>query len=388
MFLIVEESGPWKVDAVKAGLTHSLADFRIVESRVSSVETEERIRLLVLGLLTKMSRVRPNNSASDGSSVDCEGHVGYEGEGEDVGRVGERRVNMGNKLSSKQKKKRKEKVASSLQIRNDFLTGRSLTTEREKCYDPRDRTLTFVNGDDDLDFLCEDFKSLRAKMSCGHAVTPMSLTNWCRRLLDQGECRFVCGQTDCHVEWPFEEVCKMALLTKEEMEYFEKTLFRNVAQDYLDVKVCPGCKSRVVRADLSELSVECTTCTAAKKRPYMFCWQCLREWRGPAPRSDRCENYGCINQPLETLRNCLHITFNDVRGVTGCPCIRACPTCGLLVEHNKTQCKNIICLRCKVEFCFVCLKLTEECLKSSTHFQACSTGVAPRQTSIPVWQRK
>lgn len=95
---------------------------------------------------------------------------------------------MGNKLSSKQKKKRKEKVASSLQIRNDFLTGRSLTTEREKCYDPRDRTLTFVNGDDDLDFLCENFKSLRAKMSCGHAVTPMSLTNWCRRLLDQVHC--------------------------------------------------------------------------------------------------------------------------------------------------------------------------------------------------------
>lgn len=52
MFLIVEESGPWKADGVKAGLTHSLAAFRIVESRASSVETEERIRLLVLSLLT------------------------------------------------------------------------------------------------------------------------------------------------------------------------------------------------------------------------------------------------------------------------------------------------------------------------------------------------
>ncbi|XP_078020968.1 uncharacterized protein LOC117272855 [Epinephelus lanceolatus] len=27
--------------------------------------------------------------------------------------------------------------------------------------------------------LCDDFKSLRAKMSCGHTVTPMSLTIWC-----------------------------------------------------------------------------------------------------------------------------------------------------------------------------------------------------------------
>lgn len=52
MFQIVEESGPWKVDGVKAGLARSLADFRIVESGASSVETEDRIRLLVLGLLT------------------------------------------------------------------------------------------------------------------------------------------------------------------------------------------------------------------------------------------------------------------------------------------------------------------------------------------------
>ncbi|XP_045897790.1 probable E3 ubiquitin-protein ligase RNF144A-A [Micropterus dolomieu] len=264
--------------------------------------------------------------------------------------------------------------------------SRSSTTER-KCYDPQDRTFTFVDGVDDLDFLCEDFKSLRAKMSCGHAVTPMSLTNWCRRLLDQGECRFVCGQTDCHVEWPFEEVCKMALLTKEEMEYFEKTLFSNVAQDYLDVKLCPGCKSRVVRADLNNLCVECTMCTPGNKMPYMFCWQCLREWRGPAPRSDRCENNCCISQPLGTLRDCPEIIFNDVKGVTGCPSIRACPTCGFLVEHNKTQCKTIICPRCKVKFCFVCLKFTEECLKLNP-YNLCSTGVAPRQTSLPVWHRK
>lgn len=46
----------------------------------------------------------------------------------------------------------------------------------------------------------------------------------------------MCGQTDCDVEWPFEEVCKMALLTEEEVEYFEKTVFSNAAKDYLGVK--------------------------------------------------------------------------------------------------------------------------------------------------------
>ncbi|XP_038588331.1 E3 ubiquitin-protein ligase RNF144A-like [Micropterus salmoides] len=273
------------------------------------------------------------------------------------------------------------------QSNNSGQQTSNMTTQMEKCYDPRDRTLTFVSGDDDLDFLCDEFKSLRAKMSCGHAVTPMSLTNWCRRLLDQGESRFVCGKPDCDVEWPYEEVCKMALLTKEEMKYFEKKMFHNAAKDYLNVKFCPGCKSCVVRADLSDLGVECTKCTAAKRRPFRFCWQCLREWKGPAPRSDRCENDGCVNEPLETLRNCPDIVFESVKGVTGCPCIRACPTCGFLVEHNRTQCKTIVCSRCKVKFCFVCLQFTEECLKRNA-YKLCPTGVAPRQTSIPVWQKK
>ncbi|XP_075948752.1 putative E3 ubiquitin-protein ligase ariadne-2 isoform X1 [Anarhichas minor] len=259
--------------------------------------------------------------------------------------------------------------------------------EEEKCYDFPDASLTFVDEDDVLDFLCADYKSRRAKMSCGHAVTPMSLTHWCRRQLDKGGWEFVCGQTGCDVEWPFEEVCKMALLTHNEIEEFNKKIFKN-AKDFLDIKFCPGCKSRVVRTDLNNQSVQCTVCTARRGRTYTFCWQCLKEWRGLTWSGD-CGNDDCHN-PLEILKSCPDITFKDVRGVTGCPSVRACPTCGLLVEHNTTKCKNIVCGRCKVEFCFVCLKLTEECLrlKPSSHYYLCSSGVAPRQTSIPVWQRR
>ncbi|XP_034412462.1 E3 ubiquitin-protein ligase RNF19B-like [Cyclopterus lumpus] len=258
-----------------------------------------------------------------------------------------------------------------------------LSPPRERCYDPHDATLTFVDGEDDLDFLCADYKSLRARMSCGHAVTPTSLINWCHRLLDKGECTFVCAQTDCDVKWPFEEVCKMALLTPEEMEDFEKKLFQNAAKDSLDVKCCPGCKSRVMRADVRNLCVECPVCTAKRRRTYTFCWLCLKRWKGPAPWSKHCGNHECQN-PLEILKSCPHITFKDVKGVTGCPSIRACPTCGLLVEHNTKQCNTIVCRLCKVKFCFVCLKLTGEC---RTNYNLCSGGVAPRQTSMPVWQR-
>ncbi|KAF6724475.1 hypothetical protein FQA47_019878 [Oryzias melastigma] len=171
-------------------------------------------------------------------------------------------------------------------------------------------------------------------MSCGHAVTPMSLTNWCRRLLEEGKSKFVCGQPNCNKEWPYVEVRKMALLTPKEREYFESTMAQNAARDYFNSKTCPGCKFSVTRKNESNLSVRCQICTERKGKPYEFCWQCLKEWKGPQPRSDRCDNDGCINEALKTLRTCPEIVFESVKNVRGCPSIRACPTCGSLLEHT------------------------------------------------------
>uniref|UniRef100_A0AAZ1X9A2 RING-type domain-containing protein n=1 Tax=Oreochromis aureus TaxID=47969 RepID=A0AAZ1X9A2_OREAU len=258
------------------------------------------------------------------------------------------------------------------------VTPPSVPTKQEKCYDPCDQTLKFVDGEDDLDFLCEGFKSLRAQMSCGHAVTPTSLTNWCRRLLDQGESRFVCGGSGCGAEWTFAEVCKMALLDPQEMEYFQKTMEFNTSRQTLTTKLCPRCGSTVTRENGSDLNVLCEVCTAVKGRPFEFCWQCLREWKGPRPRKDCCGNHGCCNPSLETLKKCPDITLCQY-GVCVCPLVRACPTCGLLLEHNKMACPSVDCPRCNVTFCFVCLSST--CLLTR-----CIP--APRQTSIPVWKKK
>lgn len=52
----------------------------------------------------------------------------------------------------------------------------------------------------------------------------------------QGKCRFVCGQTNCDGEWSFEEVCKMAVLSPEEEEEFEKKMFSNAAKHHLGIK--------------------------------------------------------------------------------------------------------------------------------------------------------
>ncbi|XP_062416821.1 uncharacterized protein LOC119221679 [Pungitius pungitius] len=270
-----------------------------------------------------------------------------------------------------------------------------MTTQEDKRYDPKDTTLKFVNGPDDLDPLPseEGDQCLRAEMSCGHAVTPESLTGWCRSLLDQGQYKFKCPALKegthhrCDAVWSYQEVRRLAGLTPEEMQYFEEKMARLAAAEYCEFKTCPGCKSCVGREDLSNLSVQCTLCTADKGEHYHFCWQCLKTWKGAMPRSDRCDNDGCINHDVEILKNCSTIVLPEVKGVDACPSIRVCPTCGQRVEHDKTGCKNIICPRCQLEFCFVCLKLTPECLETSSYFIACSDGVAPRQTSIPVWHR-
>ncbi|XP_026147612.1 E3 ubiquitin-protein ligase RNF19B-like [Mastacembelus armatus] len=254
--------------------------------------------------------------------------------------------------------------------------GSYLATTQEKCYDPHDTSLKFVDGEDVLDFLCEGFKSRRALMSCGHAVTPMSLTNWCRQILDEGESRFVCGQFGCNVEWTYDEVRKMALLTPEETSYFEKAIASNAASGSSGAK-CPGCKSFMMRQDESDLCVCCSVCTAKKGRTFKFCWQCLREWKGPSPRSDRCENDGCHSESLKTLQTCPQISIWNVKG--NCPSIRACPTCGALLEHDRVNCKYVTCPRCKASFCFACLNIEEQCLKCH---------VVPVQTSIPVWHKK
>ncbi|KAJ0006290.1 hypothetical protein NQD34_013563 [Periophthalmus magnuspinnatus] len=264
----------------------------------------------------------------------------------------------------------------------------------EKSYDPFDRTLVFVDKKDDLDpFSSEDGNgSLRAQMSCGHAVTPDSLTQWCRHQLDQGNHKFKCpalvaGTRQCNKPWSYQEVRRLADLTVQEMQYFEENIARLAAAEYGEAQPCPQCKSNVERRDLTNLCVQCPVCSADQGKCYQFCWQCQKPWKGRARRSDRCDNHGCSNKNLELLATCKTIDLPQVRGATNCPSVRACPKCGTIVEHSRKNCKNLICPRCHVEFCFVCLKPKKKCNKTSTPFILCQGGVAPRQTSIPVWNK-
>ncbi|XP_058251931.1 probable E3 ubiquitin-protein ligase RNF144A-A isoform X2 [Hemibagrus wyckioides] len=229
-------------------------------------------------------------------------------------------------------------------------------------------------------------------MPCGHAVTSESLTAYCRSLLDQAQYKFLCPAlkngtiNKCGTEWKYVEIRRIALLTQEEQNYFEETMAELAAAKYCEYNPCPGCSSYIDRKDLTDLCVRCTICTADNGKRYEFCWQCLKTWKGPAPRSDKCENSNCVNHNVEKLLKCENITLPQVEDIV-CPSLRACPTCGKLIEHDRSGCKNIICNRCNVEFCFSCLKIKAECLKTSSYFKPCSNGVAPQQTSIPTWSK-
>ncbi|KAM8882563.1 uncharacterized protein ACB058_002291 [Synchiropus picturatus] len=100
----------------------------------------------------------------------------------------------------------------------------------EKCYEGKDPNLKFVEREDEMDVLCVGYKSPRALMSCGHSVTPMSLTSYCRHLLEEGRSRFVCAV--CEEEWSFQEVQKMALLTPQEADDFEKMMWENYKEEF------------------------------------------------------------------------------------------------------------------------------------------------------------
>ncbi|GCB61250.1 uncharacterized protein [Scyliorhinus torazame] len=259
-------------------------------------------------------------------------------------------------------------------------------------FDPTTTPLVFVNRRDEITG-DDDPTVLRVEMSCGHAVDPKSLTAWCRSLMDQNHFTFHCPAAKenntqmCNKIWSYLEVRRHALLDDEEQQYFEERVSTLAAAKYCEYKWCPGCGSCVERKNLTSLHVRCTICQAEKGKNYEFCWQCMKQWKGKAQRSDRCDNEGCTNIQLETLRNCdaKVITYGNC-GIQDCPKIRACPTCGMLIEH-KDMCKYVICTKCRVEFCFACLETKKNCSRSSGSSAACAKPVAPKQTAIPVWNR-
>lgn len=264
--------------------------------------------------------------------------------------------------------------------------------ESEKVHDLSDFSLQFTTSDPDAIFgFSEPGDQPRVKMSCGHAVDANSLTVWCRSLLDKQEWEFYCpgivdGDTkQCKTKWEYAEVRKIALFNEAEQKYFESKMSEYAAQQYCDMKECPGCRSFVERRDLKNLRVHCLICTKKKGKDYDFCWNCEKEWSGPITSAVKCGNDTCEHPSLSGLRTAEKFTLNGKQ----VHCRRACPTCGNVVEHKQEGCKYMICPRCKNEFCFLCLDLKADCMNAAplSWFKGCKKKVAPMQTEIPLWSQ-
>lgn len=71
----------------------------------------------------------------------------------------------------------------------------------------------------------DDPEGKRAKMPCGHAIGPDSLTAYCRSLLSAGKFQFLCpyvkDNVRCNREWTYIEVRRFGVLNKEEQKIFE-----------------------------------------------------------------------------------------------------------------------------------------------------------------------
>ncbi|EXX59915.1 ubiquitin-ribosomal 60S subunit protein L40B fusion protein [Rhizophagus irregularis DAOM 197198w] len=91
----------------------------------------------------------------------------------------------------------------------------------------------------------DDPENLRAKMPCGHAINPESLTAFCRSLVSEGKFQFFCPYTDsttdvrCLVEWQYADIRKIGQLTDEECKHFETKISENYALRALGVQECP-----------------------------------------------------------------------------------------------------------------------------------------------------
>ena len=217
------------------------------------------------------------------------------------------------------------------------------------------------------------------KMPCGHVISPDGLIDYSWNEVCVGtKTNVLC--CICRSEWDVDVIRRYGGATDEEIALLQECLSRNYCISDPHISECPGCTSYCERINELKKCVVCRHCSNKKGKQFHFCWDCKREWLGSVSNKD-CGNDKCNLE--EILENLKAAPLKEIAYLGGlkAPSMRACPTCGTLIEHAE-RCKHITCTVCKVQFCFVCLRI---CSEGSSFCGNYSTkcSVANRQTVLP-----
>ena len=255
--------------------------------------------------------------------------------------------------------------------------------------------------------LDDDEDNPRAKMPCGHCITPEGMNSLLKSIVDGGSLRWriLCpalgsvggknkDQLYCQAEWPYALCRRIGQLNAAEQQFFESKASENMAMAELGMVACPGCESFVFREDRNLIRATCVVCYKKKKREGAasatsaeFCYKCRRPWRGA---SQSVCGYGdcdqvAIGDIVAALASCKKKTISAE--LANVPEMRACPraSCrvmGIVPIIHAEKCKHMTCPQCKHQFCHSCLSVPDASGKwpCGAAYGKCPKGVAPIQT--------
>ncbi len=214
-------------------------------------------------------------------------------------------------------------------------------------------------------------------MPCGHSISPDGLMDYCwNEVSSSRKSEIRCCL--CESEWTIKTIKAYGGTSDEELRMLEEGLSRNYCLKNPEITECPGCTSFCMRKNTSTNCVHCYICSRKKSKTYYFCWQCLHVWQN-GPSASTCGNDGCdADKVLKRLREAPMKNINGVQ----VPSVRACPSCGSLIEHQ-SGCKQMNCKNCSKGFCFICLrtKTPEGSWSCGSWCDKCTP--APRQEQVP-----
>ena len=174
------------------------------------------------------------------------------------------------------------------------------------------------------------------------------MTEYCLSEVQKGRYKFSCPS--CSTIWDYFLVRHVARFDDGTRSKIEKHVTENYISQEKGYQECPGCTTRCIPINDGDIRLQCPACSIGRR--FEFCWACLREWKDTG--FQWCGNKGCSGKDPR-FRILSVAEKKEIDGIPGCPSIRACLKCGLLINHRE-RCRHMTCTSCSAQFCFICLK--------------------------------